>query len=234
MSTRLKILAAGVPLLALALTARQPIVRGQALGVNRVTAVTAAELRTWDSLVDRMIREGSLELRLDREDTLIAGRRHRRFAQMVDGVPVYGGDVVRQSDEHGVTVSVFGTVYAGIGISTRARLDADEARAALIRHTGAELGPDRLPKLVIMPRAAGEYTLVYMARVATPGDITLYFLDANSGEIVAQRSDVHSQTPAIGIGHGVLGDRKKVAASSQAGTFVQSDRHRPPVIETFD
>ena len=32
----------------------------------------------------------------------------------------------------------------------------------------------------------------------------------------------------------MLGERKKVSASSQGGTFVGSDRLRPPVIETYD
>ena len=32
----------------------------------------------------------------------------------------------------------------------------------------------------------------------------------------------------------MLGERKKVSSSSQAGTFVGSDRLRPPVIETYD
>ena len=65
-----------------------------------------------------MARGGQLAMRLEREDTLMPGRRHARFTQMVNGVPVYGADVARQIDEKGLTVSIFGTVYEGIDIST--------------------------------------------------------------------------------------------------------------------
>ena len=234
MAARYYILTSTVLAVALVALGPAPALRGQEPRVNRVTATTPGALRTWDTQVDRMIRSGDLELRLDREDTLIEGRRHRRYAQTVRGVPVYGGDVVRQSDASGVTISMFGTVHEGIAIPTEPTLDTAAAHAAVTALTGVELGPEKQPRLVILPRPGGSYTLVYMARVATAEDITLYFLDAHTGVVVEQRSDMHRQTSAVGNGLGVLGDRKKVAASSQGGTFIGSDRLRPPVIETFD
>jgi len=199
-----------------------------------VAAGSPSELRAWDAEIDRMIRERRLELRRDREDPLVAGRRHRRFSQLVDGVPVYGADIVRQSDEIGVTQSVFGTLYDPVNLPTRATLSPEAAQALITGRTGVELGPERLPRLVILPRDSGEYALVYALRVATAEDVTLYFLDANTGAIVEQRSDARRQASAVGSGVGVLGDRKKVSASSQGGTFVGADRLRPPIIETYD
>ena len=213
---------------------RLPALHGQAPRANRIAPATTADLRVWDAHVDRMIRDGSLQLRLDREDTLVAGRRHRRFTQTVGGVPVYGADIARQTDGHDVTISLFGTLYDGIDISTEPRLSAEEARAAVALVTGVELGAERTPRLTILPREDGTYRLAYLARVATADDLTLYFLDAHTGAVIDQRSDAHRQTSAVGIGTGVLGDRKKISASSEAGTYVGSDRLRPPVIETFD
>ena len=37
-----------------------------------------------------MVRSGELEVRLEREDTLMPGRKHVRFTQLVKGVPVWG------------------------------------------------------------------------------------------------------------------------------------------------
>jgi Zn-dependent metalloprotease len=199
-----------------------------------LAAVGGADLRVWDTQVDRMIRGGELQLRLEREDTLMPGRRHTRFTQMVNGVPVYGGDVARQSDDKGLTVSIFGTVYEGVDVSTDPAIGPDRARAIVARETGVDLGPGRLPRLAILPRDSGEYRLVYTARVATPEDITLFFIDAQTGAIVDRRSDAYRQTASVGLGTGVLGGRKKISASSQGGTFVESDRMRPPVIETYD
>ena len=221
-------------LLGAALIAPSPPLRGQGARLQQITAVAPGELRTWDSQVDRMIRSQELQLRLDREDTLMAGRRHTRFTQMVDGVPVYGADVARQTDETGLTVSIFGSLYEGIDISTTPALSSDRVRTLIAERTGVELGPGREPRLTVLPRENGAFTLVYTARVATPEDLTLYFIDAHTGAVVAERSDAKRQEARVGAGVGVLGERKKVSSSSQGGTFVGSDRLRPPVIETYD
>jgi thermolysin len=234
MTVRLKITAAGLCVLAMTTVQRPRVVQGREGQVTRVAAAGRPDLRAWDNQVDAMIRERSLELTLDREDTLLAGRRHRRFMQTVDGVPVYGGDITRQTDASGVTLSIFGTVYEGVAVSTQPRLAVEGATAAIARLTGVELGREKAPELVILPREDGTYALTYMARVATAEDITLYFLDADTGAVVLQRSDAHRQAQATGIGTGVLGDRKKVQAAAQGGVFVGSDKMRPPVIETFD
>jgi thermolysin len=234
MTHRSQLFTALCALFAAALLAPAAPLRGQGARPQHITAVTAAELRSWDGQVDRMIRSRQLEARLDREDTLIAGRRHTRFRQMVDGVPVYGADVSRQTDERGLTISIFGTVYDAVEIDTTPALSSERVRALVAERTGVELGASREPRLTILPRDNGAFTLVYTARVATAEDVTLYFIDARTGAIVAQRSDAQRQIASVGTGFGVLGERKKISASSQGGTFVGSDRLRPPVIETYD
>ena len=219
---------------ATALITSSPPLRGQETRLQQIAAVTAADLRTWDSQVDRMIRSRELELRLEREDTLIPGRRHTRYRQTVNGVPIYGADVARQTDEQGLTVSIFGDLYEGATVDTTPTLTSDRVRELIAARTGVILGADREPRLMILPRDGGVFTLVYTARVATPEDVTLYFIDARTGTIVDQRSDAKRQVSSVGAGVGVLGERKKVSSSSQGGTFVGSDRLRPPVIETYD
>jgi bacillolysin len=211
-----------------------PRLRGQEPRLRQITAVTPAELRTWDLQVDRMIRSRELEMRLDREDTLIAGRRHIRYTQTVNGIPIYGADVARQTDEQGVTVSIFGDLYEGLNVTTTPTLGSDRVRELIAARTGVDLPADRAPRLMILPRETGAFMLVYTARVATPEDITLYFIDARTGAVVDQRSDAKRQISSVGVGIGVLGERKKVSSSSQGGTYVGSDRLRPPVIETYD
>ena len=234
-ATRVKSVAAVLFIAALPLGAR---IFGGVQGQERrrigLAAVGGADLRAWDAQVDRMVRSGQLEIRLEREDTLVPGRKHVRFTQLVNGVPVYGADVARQIDEKGLTVSIFGTMYEGIDIPTDPGIDADRAAAIVAADSGVALGAGRLPRLTVLPRDGGAYQLVYTARVATPDDITLYFIDAHTGAVVDRRSDAHSQTASVGLGFGVLGGRKKISASSQGGTFVGSDRMRPPVIETYD
>ena len=210
-----------------------PPAAGQSPGRTQAAAVEARDLRLWDARVDRMVREGALALRQERDDTQLRGHVHRRFTQVVDGVPVYGAGLARQTDARGVTVSVFGTVHEGISLRTEPTLTPEDAVRIVAAASGVELGPARTPRLVVLPTGSG-YELVYAARVATPLDITLYFVDAHTGRIVRRRSDAHTQTPAVGMGTGVLGERKKMSASRQGTLFAGSDRLRPPVIETYD
>ena len=233
-AARRSVATAALVLIAAAASAPRKTVQGQETHRRQIAAVTGSELRTWDTQVDRMVRSGTLQVRLEREDTLIEGRKHTRFSQLVNGVPVYGGDLTRQTDEQGLTLSVFGTLYEDIDIPTRPGLSADRVRALIAERTGVELGEGRQPRLAVLPRGGGAYALVYVARVATPEDITLYFIDAHTGAVLHQRSDAHRQASSVGIGIGVLGERKKVSAAAQGGTFISSDKLRPPVIETFD
>jgi len=234
MSTRSLVLIGMVATAAPVLITPSPPLRGQETHLQQITAVLPRDLRTWDSQVDRMIRSRELELRVERDDTLLPGRRHTRYAQTVNGVPIYGAGVVRQTDEKGLTDSIFGDLHDGVNVATTPALSGDRVRELITSRTGVVLGADREPRLMILPREDGTFTLVYAARVATAEDITLYFVDAATGAIVDQRSDAKRQFSSVGVGTGVLGERKKISSSSQGGTFVGSDRLRPPAIETYD
>jgi thermolysin len=234
MPNRSHLLAGALAIAAIALITSSLPLSGQQTRLRQIAAVTPSDLRSWDGQVDRMIRSRELELRLEREDTLVPGRSHTRYQQTVNGVPIYGANVARQTDEKGLTVSIFGDLYEGVNVATTPALSSDRVRELITARTGVVLGDDREPGLTILPREDGTVTLVYTARVATPEDLTLYFIDAGTGAIVDQRSDAKRQISSVGVGVGVLGGRKKVSSSSQGGTFVGSDRLRPPAIETYD
>jgi len=200
-----------------------------------VSATSFADLRSWDATVDGMKRDDRLRLRRTIDDTVMPGRVHERFEQFHQGVRVYGGDIARQTD-HGLTVSIFGTLYEGIDLDVRPALSIDDVKAAVQKLSGVELGPARIPELVILPDEAGGYRLTYRATVFTLQGDYHYFLDAKTGAVVRTIAGAHRQTAAsaIGRGRGVLGDDKKVSVSSQSGTFVASDMLRPPALRTYD
>jgi bacillolysin len=200
-----------------------------------VSATTFADLRTWDATVDRMKRDDFLRVRRTTDDTELPGRVHERLEQFYQGVRVFGGDVARQTD-HGLTVSIFGTLYDGIDLDARPALSIEDVKAIVERQSGAAVGPDRMPELVILPDEAGGYRLTYRIKVFTLQEGTEYFIDAKIGAIVRQLIGAERQAAAaaIGRGRGVLGDDKKLSVSSQSGTFVASDMLRPPSLRTFD
>ena len=87
-----------------------------------------------------------------------------------------------------------------------------------------------LPTLTILPTLDGGYALTYRA---TMSNATTYFVDAHTGQVLAEVNEIKTAS-AVGVGTGVLGDRKKVSASQTAGTFRAQDLLRPAEILTLD
>lgn len=202
----------------------------------RVAATEAAAVAAWDARIESGLREGSLRERLVREDTLLPGRVHERYTQLHRGVPVFGGELVRQTDGVG-TVTVFGTAHEGISVDTTPRL-GEAAAVALLRARGGELfGSKGGPELMVLPRDEGGYALAWRTRSvhgSTEGgfDIRMTFVDAGTGEVLLDYSDLHTQS--VGTGTGVLADTKKMSTRGDGATFTTEDRLRPPQIRTYD
>jgi thermolysin len=200
----------------------------------RVQATSAAEVSAWDARVTAMIGAGDLRVRWSREDPLLPGRLHERLAQLYEGVPVFGGELVRQSDGFR-TLTLFGTLYEGIDLAIASRLGGRDAEALVESRGGTPFGSQGEPRLTILPREGAGYVLTWKMRAVfrEPSyDIRILFVDAASGEVVHEYSDL--QTQAVGEGTGVLGDRKKVSTVHSTTTYTATDRLRPPLIETYD
>ncbi len=190
------------------------------------------DLRAQDSRVDRMMRVGELRVRTAHADKLVPGRRIERTDQFVGGVRVFGADVARQLDR-GQTVSVFGTLYDGLVVDTTPSVPELEARGRVEEAAGVRLGPSRAGELMVLPREDGTAVLTWRVRAATGDDLREYFVDAHTGAIIFEYSDLQTQS-AVGAGTGVLGDPKKVSAMRTGGTFGLQDALRPPSIRTYD
>jgi bacillolysin len=224
-------------LVASMMLARPPALTGAAPDRVTVTASSLPELRQWDTAVRQMQRSGDLRLRTVTDDTLLAGRSHERLDQYYQGVRVLGADVTRQMDGP-LSVSVFGQIYPSVNIDTTPQLSAEMASDNLRQLGPPDLVIDQGPELVILPidiggDAAGGYALAYRFLVKTPTDRIVYFLDARSGAVILQYSNIQRQA-AIGKGTGVFGDTKKVSARADRGEYVTEDLLRPPDIATFD
>jgi hypothetical protein len=158
-------------------------------GLVTINATEGAARDDWAGRIARMLASGSLRVRETSADTMMPGRTHQRLSQMYKGVPVFGGEVTRQM-EGKQTLSVFGTLYDDIRIDPVPKLTTSEAAAVFQKLAGASLGPSRTPELIVLPTDDGGYRLTYRARIATPGDVMMYFIDANTGETVLSFSDL--------------------------------------------
>ena len=199
------------------------------VNISVVSTLGGSEMREWDALVDRMIRENELVLRAAYDDRSVPDRRHERLSQYYLGVPVYGGDVSRQM-ARGVTVSMFGTVYTQIDLDPTASLSPDEAAAILESISGTTFVRDNRPTLTILPTLDDEYALAYRA---TMRSAWTYVVDAHTGQVLVEVDERLTQS-AVGSGRGALGDAKKVSADQSAGTFRAQDQLRPAEILTLD
>jgi len=196
---------------------------------------TLTATRDWDNTVNRMVRSRELQVRLEREDTLIQGRTIEQLDQLYKGVRVWGGSVSRQL-EGSIAISIFGTLYADIDVDVVPALTQEQAKAVIERIGGTQLGADRVPELIILPIDSGEYVLAWVGQIATAGDILRLFIDARTGAVVRQYSVLQRQTAnvTVGRGTGVLGDDKKVSTTHLGSLFVTQDPLRPPTLNTYD
>jgi thermolysin len=221
--------------LALILTGSTRHLQGQGR-VLSVVADNANGVRDWDNLVNRMTRTQELQVRLEREDTLVRGRTIQQLDQFYHGVRVWGGSVSRQLDSSGTAISVFGELYTDMAVNVTPTLTAEDAKAIVENVGGAELGRERLPNLAVLPTDDGFVRLVWVGEIVSVNDNARLFIDANTGALVRRDNLWETQFPNAYVGHGkgVFGDDKKISTRPSGGGFIAFDTLRPPDVSTFD
>ncbi|HLG59602.1 MAG TPA: M4 family metallopeptidase [Vicinamibacterales bacterium] len=198
----------------------------------RIAATTAGELRTWDSYVTAQQRAGDLRPLSVESDPSIPARTIERLQQYHQGVPVWGAQVVRDSDR-GVPESIFGEVSQALPISTQPALSGAAAEQRVIGIGGADATLLRRPTLTILPLAGAEPRLAYMAVVSAERSVFRIFIDANTGSELLRYSEIQTQS-AVGTGQGLVGGAKKISVLQQGAGYVADDRLRPPLLTTYD
>ncbi len=166
------------------------------------------------------------------EDPDFPGRRHLRYEQRVDGIRVFGAQLVEQVDPDGRTLSVFGRIHEGLSTDLTPALDAHQAIGV-----AEELFPPGArvvgaTELVLLPRA-GQTTLAWTTWVRFDHHLERVFVDARDGSLAWSYADLRTDA-AVGLGTGVWGDRKKVSTESGPDGFRATDRLRPPALATWD
>ncbi len=216
-------LAALVLLLGCAPARAQP-----AEGRLTVAAVGFSTLRDWDDAVDRELRTGGLRRYDTRPNPYRPDVLSERFAQHHEGVPVYGADLIRQT-EGGVATAILGTLFTGIDIDATPGLSAAEARAVFDGMAEPPFGLVDAPSLWVFPLGGERYALAWRGTLGSFRDV---FIDAGTGETLFEASRIHHQ--AVGLGTGQLGDLRKMATESSGGAFRARDALRPAAIGTLD
>ena len=97
--------------------------------VLRFNATSANDLRTWDQFVTAQERSGALRVAQVAQDPSLPSRTVERLQQYYQGVPVWGAEVVRDS-ERGVPLSIFGDLSTPPDLDTQPGLTGEAADAA--------------------------------------------------------------------------------------------------------
>jgi Zn-dependent metalloprotease len=209
-------------------------------GVARMLASGGRELRDWDDRLAGMERTHDLRLRATQVDTLVPGRSHERLDQYYQGVPVFGGEAVRETDGQ-VTRSVTASLYAGLTIDTNPVLSAADAANVFMRETGAEAGTPVSPRLMILPRPDSSYALTYRISAVVRRTLPVIFVNARTGVVELRYNNLQTQQATALVGNGVLvgeglvaNDLKKVSCVVQGSTYLAWDMMRPITIKTYD
>ena len=200
----------------------------------RMAVGYAAAVGTWNTYVDSRLRDGELDVVSVAEDTLLAGRVHERLTQRYQGLPVLGGELVRQLDGGGA-VSLFGRLYEDVHVDASPAIDPGQAASrALAAWAGTGTASAGEAALGILPTEEGRFVLVWRLPIRLPRDVRLVLVNAHTGVVERDGSLLRTQLPGIGTGGGVFGDAKKVSAAASSQGYQLRDPSRPATMTTFD
>lgn len=202
------------------LTGQAPVENGRSFALAASDDTLPAAL----DRLDTMLTAGELDISSLHEDTMMAGRAIERLGQSHQGLPVFGGQVVRQMDGRAI-VSVTGRLYEALDIDVNPSITPERANdvAVAAGGTGANIAGETT--LGILPVDNG-YRLVYRMVVRSDWSIHQVYVDADSGEIVRSINEIHSQA-SIGQGNGIFGTLRKMSTNQTSSTYQAVDKLRP-------
>jgi len=154
--------------------------------VVTINTADEASIVEWDRKVSQLLRRGDLKLR-EEKPSGDGKMREEWFVQVHMGVPVVGTEVWRKA-EGKKAIAIEGTIYPSITVNPKPKLSPEEAHVVFITLAKGSPGPSQPPVLVILPQPE-KFVLVYQARVLSGTDLTLYSIDAATGEVVASEPD---------------------------------------------
>jgi Zn-dependent metalloprotease len=202
------------------LTGQGPVENGRSVAL----AASDVTLRAALNHVDAMLTGGRLNISSVHDDTMIAGRAMERLGQVHEGLPVFGGQVVRQMDGRAI-VSVTGRLYEALDVGVTPSISAARANEIAAAAAGAGASIRGETTLGILP-VAGGYRLVYRMMVLSSWAIREVYIDAGTGGIALTINGIHTQA-AVGEGNGIFGTLRKMSTNRTSTTFQAVDKLRP-------
>jgi thermolysin len=189
-------------------------------------AISAGSRKSLTNIA-REIGKGNLLLKRVEIDRL-ARMEHRRYTQYYKGAEVLGAQVI-QHLKQGRIISTTGEYYEGIEVEMTPLIGANTASQLFQMHLAE---PDLTenkegPTLIIYPVNDGDYRLAY--RLTMNKGITYSMtgiVDARSGEVLKEYSNVNYDGLTIGLGTGVHGEQFKLPTTHANNMYWLADYSR--------
>ena len=202
------------------ITGQAPVETGRPIALAAAEDTLPAALER----VDAMLTSGELNISQLNDDTLIPGRAIERLGQYYEGLPVFGGHVVRQMDGRAV-VSVTGRLYESLALDVNPSISPERASAVAVAAVGSGANVRGDATLGILPVENG-YRLVYRMKVLSDWAIRDVYVAADSGDVLLSVNGIHTQA-AVGQGSGIFGTLRKMSTNQTSSTYQAVDKLRP-------
>ena len=131
------------------ITGQAPVENGRPIALAAAEDTLPAALER----VDAMLTSGELNISQLQDDTLIPGRAIERLGQYYEGLPVFGGQVVRQMDGRAV-VSVTGRLYESLDLDVNPSISPERASAVAVAAVGSGANVRGEPRSASCPSKA--------------------------------------------------------------------------------
>jgi len=188
--------------------------------------------------IDMEIQKGNLTRSKIQVDS-IGHMEHHRYLQMYKNLPVFGGEIIYHIKDSSVEY-INGEYYRIGDIDIQAKLTINEAIEIFREHLNEKdlLEKPGDSKLIIFPTKDNQFHLAYQLTLGKGGYYSMTgIIDAKTGEILFEYSNIHFDESAIGLGVGYHGYKFKMATTLYSDDYYylfDEKRVRPYNHYTYD
>lgn len=170
--------------------------------------------RSLKQFFNLQIEKGNL-VAFQHQKDLRSTMEHIRYAQMYHGLPVFGGQVVFHL-KSGVLKSINGEYFRVDNVDINPTLSGEEAaeayRVYLRKPSLKEKAGER--RLGIFPLSNQSFRLAYELTLVEENHYSMTgIIDAHTGEVLFEYSNIHFDEAAIGLGYNYHGNSMKLATT---------------------
>ncbi len=186
-----------------------------------------------------LLQKPKAELKLESEKMDKAGNTHLRFDQYYEGIPVWGAELLLHYDKDGFIKLINGRWEPTPQIDIAPSVSKDEALQIAKDELGKQASwiKDPTSVLHIFTWEGATHLAWRITLIPDMFHIWIYFIDAQSGDILLKYNDVKFDGPIEADGIMVNGEMVSLKAYDLSGIFFLIDATKPmysPPIENFD